>query len=203
MTGQAFAAAMLLALGLGAPAALEAQKNPHRQGLWGEIGNGPTRFRIGCSSCSGVTTSGGHGSILRIGGTLSHKVLLGVETFGFLDKAFGFDPDDTTLVAEHGSLMGVVLWYPWRAHFYVRGGAGLSAGDFTVASDSGPPVIASGAGVGLSFGLGFDVPISRKFALSAQLGAYITAIGDIVLPTRTVDDVIPTMYTMQFGLIFR
>jgi len=54
-----------------------------------------------------------------------------------------------------------------------------------------------------SFGTGWDWSISRKFAVTANVGAYVTAVGDTVLTGRRVDDVIATMYQAAIGFTFR
>ncbi len=57
--------------------------------------------------------------------------------------------------------------------------------------------------MGLTFGAGWDLAISRKFAITANVAAYVTAVGDVVLPGRRVDDVIATMYQGAIGFSFR
>jgi hypothetical protein len=178
-------------------------QNPHRQGFWAEIGSGPAAARIGCTGCESVTRAAGSGGYLRLGGALSPRVLLGAEFFGFTDETFGFDSDDEGIVANSGTIMAVVLWYPWRSHVFVKSGVGLAEGDFTVEPTGEEPAIADGVGVGLTFGLGIDLPISRKFAITANASTFFTAIGDITLPNRTVDDVIPTTYMLSVGITLR
>ena len=204
----AFATLALAAL----PAVLHAQadttrsgkpKNPHRSGLWGELGAGPARIRIGCGGCDTVTTEAGGASFLRIGGTISRKVLMGVETYTFTDNSFGFSESDSTTVAENETISAIVLWYPYRSHFFIKGGVGVAHGRFTVDPNGAAPQVADGTGVGINFGLGLDVPLSRKFALTANVGSYITAIGDLQLPGLTIDDVIPTTYLLSLSLTFR
>jgi hypothetical protein len=97
----------------------------------------------------------------------------------------------------------VVLWFPWRSGFFVKGGVGVAEGDFTVTASPGQLVTASGEGVGLTFGLGFDLPISRKIALTANAGAVVAAIGDVVLPGTRVDDVIAMIYHVGLGITIR
>lgn len=179
-------------------------RNPHRSGLWGEFGGGPARIRIGCGGCDTTTTAAGGGGYLRIGGTISRKVLLGIESYTFTDNTFGFSEEDTTIVAQNETVAAIVMWYPWRAHFFLKGGVGVAQGRFTVQDSTGTPTVADGTGVGITFGLGFDMPISRKFAITANIGSYITAIGDIQIPPAlTIDDVIPTTYLISIGLTFR
>ncbi len=193
-----------VALGSVAPTpSLSGQKPPARSHFWLEIGAGWGGVRIGCGGCPDVTTASGSISHLRLGGSITDNVLLGVEAFGFSDEEFSFSDDDSTVVAENSSLAAVVLWYPWRNGIFLKGGVGIAGGRFTVQPDSGEAVIAEGEGVGLTFGVGYDFPLSRRFALTANLAAYITAIGDISLNGRVVDDVIPTLYQVGIGFTFR
>ncbi len=181
---------------------LSAQR-PHRSGLWFELCNGPAFVRVASSEPATVTTKTGIGSCVRLGGTLSDKVFLGVEAFDFLDETFGFVSQDTSLVAENEALTALVLWYPGRSGFFLKAGVGVAEGTFTVRTSPSEDVKANGTGVGLTFGIGYDVPISRKFALTANLEAVITAIGDYVLPSGRVDDVIATIYHAGLGIAIR
>lgn len=198
--GPAAAAVALLVTALADGAAAQ---RPHRTGLWFELGGGPAAIRVACAGCVEVDFQSGSGGYLRLGGVVSDRVLLGVETFGFTDEAFGFTAGDTSFVADGGTVAAVVLWFPWRSGAFVKGGVGVADGTFTTTPATGSPVIAEGTGVGLTFGLGWDVAISRKFAITANAAAFITAIGDLVLPGGTVDDVIATMYVVSIGFTVR
>jgi len=192
-----------VALAVVALAGRAAAQRPHRSGLWFELGGGPAAVRVACAGCADVSFEAGSGGDLRLGGVLSDRVLLGVETFGFDDETFGFTAGDTAFVAETGTVAAVVLWFPWRSGAFLKGGVGIAEGSFTTTPTPGSPVIAEGVGVGLTFGLGYDVAISRKFAITVNAAAFITAIGDLVLPTSTVDDVIATMYVVSIGFTVR
>ena len=178
-------------------------QEPHRSGFWLETGSGPGAVRIGCSGCPDITTAGGSSGYLRLGGVLSPKVLLGVETFGFTNQHFAFAGQAASVIAEDASLGAVVLWYPWRGGVFLKGGLGLARGTFTVTPDSSPVLHATGTGVGLTLGAGFDLRLSRRFALTLNAADCITAIGDVVLPGTRVDDVIATMYQLTLGLTVR
>jgi hypothetical protein len=171
--------------------------------LWFELGSGPGWVRTPCGSCTDVTVANGSIGYLRVGGTISHKVFLGVETFGFTDETFGFAANDTSIVANNATLAPVVLWYPWRGGVFLKGGVGLATGTFTVTPDSSPVLETTGIGVGLTLGVGFDLPISRRFALTANAAAYITAIGDITISGYFVDDVIAEVYQVNLGFTVR
>ena len=178
----------------------------HRMGLWGELGSGPGYVRVACSACTDVIGAAGATSYFRIGGTVSRNVLIGFEVFSLLDNTFGFGSSDTSTVAETGTAAIVLLWYPGRTGLFFKGGVGAAFGQFSVPADTAgfaPADTSTGGGIGLTFGLGWDWSISRKFAITANAAAFVTALGDVVLPGRQVDDVIATNYQLSIGFVFR
>lgn len=191
---------MVIAAAAAAPAAAQ---RPHRTGLWGEVSLGPGRIRINCSNCQKVLVSRGDAANLRIGGVLSNSVLLGLENVGVGNRSFGFEQGDTSVTAEMASVNVIVIWYPWRYGFFLKGGVGIASGRFSVRTSPTDTTVAESFGSGLTFGVGWDQPISRKFAITANAGAFITAIGDVRLPASIADDVIATTYQLTIGLTFR
>lgn len=188
-----------------AAGALAAQRpsRPHRGGLWGEFGIGPGHVRVACAGCTNVVSSDGPTSYLRIGGTASDHVLIGFEAFSHLDKAFQFSLNVSTSTAETATAMVIILWYPGRRGLFFKGGMGIAAGQYSIPTSPTQADTSTGAGIGLSFGTGWDWSISRKFAVTANIAAYVTAVGDIVVTGRRVDDVIATMYQGSIGFTFR
>ena len=205
-----------LALVLGGTSAALAQETTapaegapkrHRMGLWGELGSGPGYVRVACSDCTDVIGASGTTSYFRIGGSISRNVLIGFEVFGFLDNTFGFG-SDTNTVAETSTTAIVLLWYPGRTGLFFKGGVGAAFGQFSIPTDTSGVAAAdtstsTGGGIGLSFGLGWDWSISRKFAITANAAAFVTALGDVVLPGHQVDDVIATNYQLSIGFTVR
>jgi hypothetical protein len=185
------------------PALAQRPSRPHRGGLWGEFGFGPGFVRVACAGCANVVSANGQTSYFRIGGTVSDHVLIGFEAFSLLDKAFSFSLDVSTSAAETATATVIVLWYPGRRGLFFKGGVGIAAGQYTIPSGSTQADTSTGAGIGLTFGTGWDWSISRKFAITANVAAYVTAVGDIVLTGRRVDDVIATMYQGSIGFTFR
>jgi hypothetical protein len=175
----------------------------HRSGLWAEVASGPGFVRVVCTGCEEIAMAAGPGGFLRAGGTITQRAFLGLETFGFSDETFGFDPGDTSVVASTGTLAVVLLWFPWRSGVFFKGGVGAAGGDFIVTSTPTQADTAAGWGIAMTLGVGFDMPISRKFAITANAAAFIAAMGDVVLPTRTVDDVIATIYHAGIGITWR
>jgi hypothetical protein len=186
--------------------AASARPKRHRMGLWGELGSGPGSVRIACSDCTDVIVASGTTSYFRIGGVISKNVLIGFEVFSLLDNTFGFGGSDTNTVAETGTAAIVLLWYPGKTGLFFKGGVGAAFGQFAVPADTAGVVSAdtsTGGGIGLTFGLGWDVPISRKFAITANAAAFVIALGDVVLPGHNVDDVIATNYQLSIGFVIR
>jgi hypothetical protein len=195
-----------LALGavatVGAVETVAAQR-PHRSGLWFEAGWGFASIRVACTGCEDVTRASGSGAAFRLGGVISDKVLFGVETFTYLNESFGLSDTDPDLVARTSNFGAVVLWWPWKGGFFLKGGVGMANGEFTLDAETDDEVVFDGTGVGLTFGIGLDVPVKRWLALSFNAGAYVTAIGDLVTPTVRIEDVIPSMYTVTLGFTIR
>ena len=180
----------------------------HRRGLWGEFGGGPGYVRIACSGCTDVVGAAGATSYVRIGGVISRNVLIGFEVFSLLDDAFGFTPQDSGATAETGTAAIIILWYPGRHGLYFKGGVGAAFGQFAIPVDSGGTgaVVAdtsTGGGMGLTFGIGWDIAISRKFAFTGNAATFVTALGDVVTNGRRVDDMIASMYQISIGFTIR
>jgi len=184
-------------------AAAQRPTRPHRSGLWGELGFGPGHVRIACSGCAGVVSAHGPTSFLRIGGTVSDHVVIGFEAFTLLDKAFHFSLDASNSTAETATAAVIIMWYPGKTGFFFKGGVGAAGGQYSIPRSSTQADTSSGAGMGLTFGAGWDWSVSRKFALTANVATYVVAVGDIVLPGQRVDDVIATMYQAAIGFTFR
>ncbi len=199
-------ATCLFALLAAMPAHDITAQRPYRSGFWLENGVGTGTIRIGCTSCAEPTVVYGQSSYLRGGGSLSSRVLLGFEVFALLDDHFGIAQGDSSLTVENVSLGPVVLWYPWRSGLFFKGGFGLAHAEVTLgATDpkTQPVSLASGTGSGVTFGVGFDVPVFKWLAITANLGIYYTALGDVTVRGSLVDDVITSMYNANFAITIR
>jgi len=194
----------ILSLLVGLLATGAAAQRPHRSGLWIEAGGGVGYVRIASSGSTFVTSAPGSASYLRVGVLLSDKVMLGIENFGFVDNMAGFFHGDTSSLAETWSVAVVVLWYPWHSGLFAKGGVGAAQGAFTVTpAGGGGPITARGTGVALTFGLGYDQRVSRKLFITGCVCADIAGIGDVVLPSTRIDDMIASIYHVTVGLTIR
>lgn len=200
-------ACLMLAPLAGVPSEAAAQKarkpdRPHRSGFWVELGAGPSHLRVACACGDSITRAPGSGGYTRLGWIISDKVLMAWESAGFTDESFGFVAADTSIEAEMEATGLAVLWFPWKSGAFIKGGIGIAEGRFTVPVGAQADTV-EGTGVGLSFGLGWDFALSRKYAITINAAAFVTAIGDLVLPGGRVDDVIGTMYQLTLGFTFR
>lgn len=210
MSARALAVLAVLFVPAGAAAGQEAAnaaarrpQRPHRTGLWGEIGAGGGWLRMGCATCSDPINAEVGGGLFRLGGTVNDRVLLAWESVGFNNDAFSFGSGDSTGVADFGTATLVVLWFPGRRGLFLKGGVGLVSGTFTVPNGTAVPDSAEGVGIGMTLGVGWDLPISRKLAITANAASFIAAIGDLVLASRRVDDVIGSTYGLTVGMTWR
>lgn len=142
--------ALLLIATLAAP--VQAQGNPQtREGFFISFGFG--FGSLGCDDCD-ERESGGNG-YLRMGGTLSQRLLIGGEVNGW-SKTQG----DATLTV--GNVGPVLIFYPSaNGGFFLKAGLGLANASLELGS-----VTVEESGVGLTLGLGFDARVGRNFALT-------------------------------------
>ena len=177
---------------------------PVRSGFWFEAGAGTGGVWVGCEGCADVTASFGENVYVRGGGAFSDRVLWGVELFGLPTVGGGPAAPDSTLRVNNVSAGPVVLWYPWGGGVFVKGGVGLSRSEVRLPGPGGGGAgLGQATGTGLSFGVGLDVPLFRRWALTASLGSHVGAVGDLTVQDASVDDVITTMYNASVALTLR
>jgi len=146
LLGPALAGVALLA------SALPAQRAPLRSGLWFELGRGTGNIRISCTTCERPTSLFGGSGFLRIGGSLSRKVLLSLEVFSLLDDRFEARGTDSTVTLETYAVGPTVLWYPWSSGFHLSAGMGVAGVELALpVTEDVPELLASGTGVGVEF----------------------------------------------------
>ena len=174
-----------------------------RSGFWMEATAGTGTVRNTCAGCPGVTVGFGSTSALRVGGALNRRVLVGMEALWLDSPDVTLGPGVTPVEAEHLSLVPVVMWYVGGSGFFIKAGAGLARVNFTQTTGPDAGNVTGRTGTGLTFALGFDVGVMRWFALTANLGTSVMAIGDLDVNGQLVDDVIATVYEAGVGLTLR
>lgn len=149
-----------LALALAAMIAIpaDAQGNPQtREGFFISFGFGAGS--LGCDDCDDEDERlTGINVYLRLGGTLSQRLLIGGEVNGWSKTE-----NDVTLTVSN---IGPVLqFYPSAGGgFYLKGGLGLASASLDVGA-----VEFEDSGIGVTLGLGWDARVGRNFALTPYL----------------------------------
>lgn len=167
-----------------------------RQGFWIGLGGGYGSAGVGCDGCDGGDREGAFAGSLKLGGTLNERVLLGVESNGWIKEQ-----DGITLTL--GSVTGTVTFYPQASSgFFLKGGVGASyiSTDFSEGSLS---VSASKTGWGLLAGLGYDLRVGRNISITPAVNYYYGQPGDIEFDGETAfggwsQDVV----TFEIGITF-
>jgi hypothetical protein len=134
-----------------------------RQGFWLSVGIGvggesfDARDGLGWSD----DKTGGVGYI-KLGGTVSPNVLLGVEAQGWTAQYYGQGYD-----RELGSLMGIVQWYPAATgDFWLRGGLGWARDNLRYYGTPPSTITTGRNGTAFAIGLGYDARVGRKVSIT-------------------------------------
>jgi hypothetical protein len=147
-----------------------AQHPQVRDGFWIGFGFGYGSASLSCGSgCSFSDRAKGGGAtgFLKLGGTLSPKVLLGGDVTVWVKDVSG-----TT--EEAGNVSFAVYYYPAPASgFFLKGGAGF--GSFML-HDGGS---AEAGGPGLVAGLGYDIRVGRNISITPVGNFYFGSDGDL------------------------
>lgn len=180
------AATAVLVLALATPAA--AQHAQVRNGFWIGGGLGYGAANLGCDGCDSDSESSLTGHI-RLGGTLSEKVLLGAESNAWVKEVAGVD---NTV----GNLSAAIYFYPAPAGgLFLKGGLGLA---YYSASEGNLSV--SKSGLGLMAGLGYDVRVGRNISITPVGTVRYGNLGEI--EELGVDGVDFTVIELGVGVTF-
>jgi len=159
---------------------LPAQRPQEREGFWLGLGVEYGSAGISCENCQFAGRASGIDGYLKMGGSITHQVLVGGEldvlSTGEDIKLPGLAANPATI----GNLSAAIYYYPARkAGFFVKGGAGL--GTF-VQSDSGSSL--HGTGFGLLAGMGYDIRVGWTFSITPVIDAYYGHPGTLTLNGR-------------------
>ena len=154
-TRQAVIAGVLALATLGRAATAAAQEAQPRAGLWGGFGMGWGSMGFGCGNCGEVDRTGSYSGYLKVGATLSPRLLLGGEFNGWRKSEDG-------VTVDMGNASAAVYWYPAvQSGLFVKGGAGYSR----LSAHSGG-ASASENGLGLLAGVGYDLRVARNTSIT-------------------------------------
>jgi len=176
-------AVALLAL-LGAAAA-RAQHPQTRKGFWIGFGFGYGSLGLSCDGCSSIDRESGVSGFLKMGGTVSDKLLLGGESNGWTKKMAG---RNTTA----GNVSFTAYYYPTPASgLFLRGGLGFA--DYQVEGEDGS------VGFGFTLGVGYDIRVGTNFSLTPAANFNWGSVGDVQTVGGTVLGVKENIFQVGLG----
>lgn len=168
MWGCAVMAVALVAM----PAAASAQA-PGRFLISGGGGYGSADAT--CDNCVG-DRQGGTVGYFRLGYLVTPKLVLGGEA-NVWTKQENLGPASTRF--RFSGVSATAAFYPDRAGFFVRGGAGLAMSKLDVKVDDSSLREDLGSGFGVLAGLGYDISISRRLSITPGINVWRGQIGDL------------------------
>lgn len=179
-------------------AGLSAQRPQTREGFWIGFGFGGGSAGLSCNVvCDSLSRETGFSGYLKMGGTLSPKLLLGGESTGWTKSEQG-----TT--AQLGILSASVYFYPSPATgFFVKGGPGFSV----YTADDGTTK-ESGTGFGFILGAGYDLRVGGNISITPVVNFSWGSIGEVELtgtgPTGTTSGygLKENVFDFQLGITF-
>lgn len=158
------AAAVLTVLGV---SVLAAQHPQVRKGFWIGFGFGYGSSNVSCDGCGSSSREGGGTGFIKLGGTLSDKVLLGGEVNAWTKS-------DSGVTAELGNVSFAAYYYPQpKSGFFVKGGVGFATTRF---HDGGT---IEATGFGFLMGVGYDIRVGTNISITPVGNFYLGFDGDL------------------------
>jgi hypothetical protein len=167
----------------GSPAVAQVE----RSGFWFGAGVGMGSARLSCSICRGGR-DGGTSGYLRLGATLTKRMLLGAEATVWYHSANSVD-------FLLGSVQGVVYLYPMRNNgFYIKTGLGMAQ----YSAKDNDDKISTQALAG-QVGVGYEVPIGHTMSI-VPFANFLGTSGADVRFNDTVNDLSANTSLIQLGV---
>jgi hypothetical protein len=190
------AAAVLLFITLGSSAAW-AQRPQTRQGFWIGFGFGGGSARGDCEGCDFNTETGATG-YLKLGGTLSPRLLLGADVMTWVGTAEDASLGTADITASF--VTAAVYWYPSPSSgLFLKGGLG----SFVLTGDANTGEELKSASAALVLGIGYDIRVGRMLSVSPVLTFAGSGKGGFDIDGFTVaDDFTGRLVTLQVGVTF-
>ena len=149
---------------LATPLQAQLYEVPDRHGFWGGIGLAAGSIGSSCDGC-GDNRTFGPAAYLRAGGTLTDKLLLGVEVAGW-------GLDESGVRQGLASALVDLFWYPTlSADFHLKFGLGVLSYERRTDALGSNSTTTETAGA-VSLGLGYDLRLGGNVSLVPFVNAY-------------------------------
>ena len=172
-SAQALIITLALIVAVSGPAAAQdpASGSSRPQGLWGAVGVGLSTVKANYEGAEDTPHREAASIAGGIGWTLTPSVLMGVGVSA--DSDVVDDRRQTTTGVE-----GFVRWYPGAPPVFLRFGFGMASARVRILTPDEESLTVR-RGVGLNFGIGWDIRLSRHLSLTPEAFWRLTSIGDI------------------------
>jgi hypothetical protein len=153
----------------GAMKAAEQSNAQMREGYNASLGLGAGSSGVTCSGCATNRTTGFSG-YARVGKAWSQSLLFGGELNSWNKSENGTS-------AYTGMVSAIAQWYPSVTNnFFVKGGMGVGRTHAEAkATATTPANTVQSTGFGYQAGMGYDVPIARRFSVTPYVNYLATA----------------------------
>jgi hypothetical protein len=175
MRGRSMAVWALSALScVGFASVASAASHPQeRRGFWIGFGAGVGSAHSTCDECDGGGRETAPAGYLKLGGTLSERLLFGGD-FNFWSK----EQDGVTLNLYNAA--ATLTLYPAPASgFFIKGGLGVALMDTQFREGSTTITVDPGGGVGLLAGTGYDIRVGRNISITPAVNYWYGWAGDL------------------------
>ena len=149
-----------------------------RHGFWLSVGGAYGSANITCDDCQSGSRVGSFSPFLRLGGTISEHLRLGIMTDVWSHVSHATPPGGGTSSGQWewlGNFGGLVMYYPKRSSgLFLEGGAGWSFYTAQVSPDN-----VNGMGSGFSIGIGYEHPVGHRLWLTPRANYMYGNVGTI------------------------
>lgn len=185
---------------LAAPVALQAQgrastRQPapvnHRDGYSLSLGLGGGSSGVTCTGCA-TTRENGASGYLRVGKGMTPSLMMGLELNGW-------NKTENNVEGRTGMLSAIAQYYPSMTNgFFLKSGLGMGRTTLDDRSTT-PSNKLQSTGFGYQFGLGYDMSVGRRFAITPYVNFLATAGAKAELNGVTTNYNLDANY-VQYGL---
>jgi hypothetical protein len=165
--------ALALTVAVAGPVAAQdpAQGSSRPERLFGAIGVGLSTVKVNYEGAEDTPHHEAAGVSASFGWRLTPSVLMGV----------GVSADSETQDGRRATTTGVegfVRWYPGTSPVFLRFGFGMAGARIRITT-AGAEDLTVRRGVGLNFGIGYDVRLMRHLSLTPEAYWRMLAVGDV------------------------
>jgi hypothetical protein len=144
-----------------------------RRGFWIGFGFGVGSASATCDDCNGSDRETSGVGYLKLGGTLSERLLLGAEV-----NVWSKEQEGVTLNLSNVSATFTLYPRP-SSGFFLKGGAGFSFTDTEFREGSRTIKVDLGTGVGVLAGTGYDFRVGKNISITPAVNFWYGWSGDL------------------------